>query len=89
MLRKICEWMKWVGHMACTEERRGADRAVVGKHKGKRPLRRPRNRWMILKRIFKNGHGLNRSGSGQRQVAVSCDYSNEPLGSIKCGNFTD
>jgi hypothetical protein len=28
-------------------------RALVGKHKGKQPLRRPRNRWMILKRIFK------------------------------------
>jgi len=45
--------MRWVGHTACMEERRGADRALLGKHKGKRPLRRPRNRWMMLKLIFK------------------------------------
>jgi hypothetical protein len=24
-----------------------------------------------------------------RQVAETCEYGNEPLGSIKCGNFLD
>ena len=33
------------------------------------------------------GLGLDRSGSGQRQVAGSCDCGNEPSGSIKCEEF--
>ena len=30
------------------------------------------------------GHGLDRSGSGQRQVAGCCECGDEPSGSIKC-----
>jgi hypothetical protein len=30
------------------------------------------------------GHGLDRSGSGQGQVAGCCGCGNEPSGSIKC-----
>jgi hypothetical protein len=30
---------------------------------------------------------LDWSGSGQGQVAGSCECGSEPLGSIKCGNF--
>jgi hypothetical protein len=33
------------------------------------------------------GYGLNYAGSGYRQVAGNCECGNEPLGSIKCGNF--
>jgi len=33
------------GHVAHTLERRGVHRVLVGKHKGKRPLGRPRHRW--------------------------------------------
>jgi len=32
-------------------------------------------------------HGLDRSGSGQGQVAGTCECSNERSGSIKCGEF--
>jgi hypothetical protein len=28
-------------------------------------------------------------GSGQGQVAGSCEHGNEPSGSIKCGEFLD
>jgi hypothetical protein len=35
------------------------------------------------------GHELHRSGSGQRQLAGSCEYGNEPSASIKCGEFLD
>jgi hypothetical protein len=35
------------------------------------------------------GHGLDRSGSGQRQLAGSCVYGDEPSGSIKCGEFLE
>jgi hypothetical protein len=37
--------MRWMGHVACMGERRGAYRVLVGKSEGKRPLGRPRHRW--------------------------------------------
>jgi len=38
--------MRWAGHVACVGERRGAYRVLVGKPEGKRPLGRPRRRWV-------------------------------------------
>ena len=35
------------------------------------------------------GHRLDRSGSGQGQVAGSCEYGDEPSGSIKCEEFLE
>ena len=70
-------------------KRRGVYRDLVGKPEGKGPLGIPRCRWvdniiLDLKEVGW-GHGLDCSGSGQRQgqVAVSCKGSNEPSGSIK------
>jgi hypothetical protein len=37
--------MRWSGHVARMGEGRGVYRVLVGKPKGKRPLRRPRCRW--------------------------------------------
>ena len=37
--------MRWVGHVARMEERRGVHKVLVGKPDGKRPLGRPRRRW--------------------------------------------
>jgi len=37
--------MRWAGHVARMEERRGVYRFLVGKPEGKRPLGRPRPRW--------------------------------------------
>ena len=37
--------MRWAGHVARVRERRGVYRVLVVKHKGKRPLGRPRHRW--------------------------------------------
>jgi len=37
--------MRWAGHVACMEERRGIYRILVGKPEGKRPLGRHRLRW--------------------------------------------
>jgi hypothetical protein len=34
------------------EEKRNAYRILVGKPEGKRPLGRPRRRWVVLKWIF-------------------------------------
>ena len=35
------------------------------------------------------GCGLNQAGLGQGQVADTCEFGNEPLGSIKRGEFLD
>ena len=33
--------------------------------------------------------GLDFAGPGQRHVADACECGNEPLGSVKCGEFLD
>jgi hypothetical protein len=38
--------MSWAGHAARMGERRNAYRILVGKPEGKRPLGRPRRRWV-------------------------------------------
>ena len=38
--------VRWAGHVARMGEERGAYRVLVGKPEGKRPLGRPRRRWM-------------------------------------------
>ena len=38
--------MGWVGHVARMGEERGEYRVLVGKPEGKRPLGRPRRRWV-------------------------------------------
>ena len=38
--------MKWAGHVARMGEERGVYRVLVGKLEGKRPLGRPRRRWV-------------------------------------------
>jgi hypothetical protein len=66
---------------------------LVGKPERKRPLGRPRHgREYNIKLNLQDvvwGHGLDRSGSGQGQVAGSCECSNEHSRSIKCGEFLD
>jgi hypothetical protein len=39
-------WMRWAGHVARMGEKRNAYRILVGKPEGKRPLGRPRRRWV-------------------------------------------
>ena len=38
--------MRWAGHVARMGEDRGAYRVLVGKPEGRRPLGRPRRRWV-------------------------------------------
>jgi hypothetical protein len=38
--------MRWAGHVARMGEKRNVYRLLVRKSKGKRPLGRPRRRWM-------------------------------------------
>ena len=38
--------IRWAGHVARMDEERGVYRVLVGKTEGRRPLGRPRRRWM-------------------------------------------
>jgi hypothetical protein len=50
--------MRWAGYLARMEERRGANRILVGRPEGKRPLGRPRRRWKDnIKWLFKTWDG--------------------------------
>ena len=54
----------------------------MGKPEGKSPLGRPRRRWEDNIKIGSSGsgmweYGLDRAGSGQLQVAGTCECGNE------------
>jgi hypothetical protein len=49
--RMIKSRMRWAGHVARMGENRNAYRILVGKPEEKRPLRRPRRRWMDNKKM--------------------------------------
>jgi hypothetical protein len=44
--------MRWAGHVARMGEKRNAYRLLVGKPEGRRPLGRPRRRWMDNIRMY-------------------------------------
>jgi hypothetical protein len=72
------------------EEKRNAYRILVGNPEGKRPLGRPRRRWvdnikMDLREIGWIGLIWLRIGT----VEGSCERGNEPSGSIKCGEVLE
>ena len=64
--------MRWAGHVARLGEERGVCRFLVGKPEGRRPLGRPRSRWvdnirMDLQEVgcgIWNGLGWPRIGTG-------------------------
>jgi hypothetical protein len=79
--------IRWAGLVEHMGEKRGIYRVLVGKPEGKRPGIDGR---IVLRWIFgKWGYGLDQAGSGQGQVAGTCECSNEPSGSTKCGEFLD
>jgi hypothetical protein len=39
-------WMRWAGHVARMREKKNVYRLMVGKPEGRRPLGRPRRRWI-------------------------------------------
>ena len=79
--------------MASMGEERGVYRVLVGKPEGKRPLGRPRRRWvdnmMDLQEVgcgYMDWIGLaqDRDGWGE-----ACECGNEPSGSVKYGELLD
>jgi len=83
--------MRWAGHVARMGEERGVYRVWVGKPEGKRPLGRPRRRWLDNIRTdvqevgIWTGLGWPRIGTG----GGGFECGNEPSGSVKCGEFFD
>jgi hypothetical protein len=51
--------MRWAGHVARLGEKRNVYRLLVGKPEGKRPLGRPRRRWIGNIKMDLLGIGLN------------------------------
>jgi len=68
-------------------ERRGVYRVLVGKPGGKRPLGRPRCRWEDNIKMDLQEVGC--WGIGSIELTEVSECVNEPLGSIKCGEFLD
>jgi hypothetical protein len=58
--------MRWAGHVARMGEERGVHMVLVGKPEGKRPLGRPRRRWMFrkLEGVVGTGWSWLRIGTG-------------------------
>jgi hypothetical protein len=77
--------MTWAGHVARMGEKRNAYRVLVGNPEGKRPLGRPRHRWMdnIRMDLRMVWYGLDSSVLGQGPVEGSCEDGNEISGSLK------
>jgi hypothetical protein len=71
----------------------GVFRVLVGKPEGKRPLGRSRRRWKdnIKMDLQEVGCGARTGSIWLRigKVVSTCECGNEPLGSIKCGEFLD
>jgi len=69
-------------------------RVLVGKPEGRRPLGRPRRRWvdnirMDLQEVgcgYMDWIGLAQDRDRWRTL---CECGNEPSGSVKCGEFLD
>jgi hypothetical protein len=81
--------MRYAGHVARMGEKRNAYRILVGKPEGKKPLGRPRRRLvgsikMDPREIRWGGMDWIDLTQDRDQGAGSCEYSNEPSGSIKC-----
>jgi hypothetical protein len=77
--------MRWAGHVARMGEKRNVYRLLVGKPDGKRPLGRPRRRWMNNIKMDLLEIGLNVVewiGLAQDRYS-SCKLGNKPSFSIK------
>jgi len=89
----ISRRMRWAGHVALMGEERGVCRVLLRKPEGRRPLGRPRRRWVdnIMMDLQEVGCGyMDWIGLAQdRQVADACECGNEHSGSMKCGEFLD
>jgi hypothetical protein len=52
LLKLVFVHLRWTGHVAQMWEKRNVYRLLVGKPDGKRPLRRPRRKWIDNIQIY-------------------------------------
>jgi hypothetical protein len=64
-------------------EKRNANRMLVGKPEGKRPVGRPRQRWVENIKMDLREDGAVWTGLILLRIGTS-EYASKPLGSIKC-----
>jgi hypothetical protein len=81
--------MKWAGHVARMWEKRNAYWLLVGKPEGKRPLVRPRRRWVDNIRMDPLEFGWGDVdwiglAQGRDRWESSCEFGTEPSCCIKC-----
>ena len=86
--------LDWAGHVARMGEERGVYRVLVGKPEGRRPLGRPRRRWVDNIRM-----DLQEVGCGYMDwIGLAQDRDRwrtfvsavmNLRGSVKCGEFLD
>jgi hypothetical protein len=82
--------MRCAGHVARMGEKRNACRLFVGKPEGKRPLGKPRRRWVDNIRVdlvevgWSDVDGIGLAQDGDRWRALVNSVMNEPSGSMKC-----
>ena len=82
--------MRQAGYVACTGERRGAYRVLVGKPEEQKTFRRPRHRWEDnIKMDFQEVGWGSMNWIDLAQVAGSCNCDNEPSGCVQCMEFLD
>ena len=85
--------MRCAGHVARMGEERGMYRVLVGKLEGRRPLGRPRRRWvdnirMDLQEVecgYMDWIGLAQDRDRCRTLVCGNEHSD----SVKCGEFLD
>jgi len=85
--------MRWAGHVARMGEEREVYRVLLGKPEGRKPLGRPRRRWVdnIRMDLQEVGCGyMDSIGLAQdRDRWRTSECGNKPSGSVKCREFLD
>jgi hypothetical protein len=81
--------MRCVEHVARMRKERNAYRLLMEKPEGNRPLGRPRRRWVDNIKMHLGGigwGGVDWIGLAldKEQMGSSCEFGDEPSGSIKC-----
>jgi hypothetical protein len=76
--------VNWKGHVARMREKRNAFRLLVGKSEGKRPLGRPKRRWVdnIRDGSFRVGMGCagHVAGMRRRGTRIGCSLESQREG---------
>ena len=86
--------MRWAGHVARMGEERGVYKVLVGKPEDRRPLGRPRRRWVNNIRVdlqevgcgYMDWTGLTQDRDRWRTLMSAVMNLR---GSVKCGEFLD